>query len=619
VGYDIAEFGRLPVLLNGRVKPLDTVARNSLLIMQGRQGVYLTEVKWYERLLGKRPEKLKPIEWLLTVLFQPEEADKLKTFRVEHPDIQGILGGESQGLVYYSFNQLTNHIPKISSQAEQIRKSKPEAQTRTAYEKDLLHLHDSVILYGIRLKNSVKPEGTSDFTAELASYESIIGPGLTAIHRSEAGDDYNAEDLQRMAAFFQRYSMIEEAAYPLIIPPLDAAHAREDWKNIGTSLKESLRNGKLHPAVRHYAAMATAYAGDKPPDFNRALAQYRDWLDEQKFLAEIKKGRDEFSYNLLAPFYRGMVIYIGALLLGCAFWLNWSGWLRRSGLALLILGFVIHSIGIIIRMVLEGRPPVTNLYSSAVFVGWGIVLLGILLEALHKGGIGIVTAGVGGFVTLIVAHHLSLSGDTMEMLQAVLDTNIWLATHVVIITIGYASMFLAGLLAIIYILRGVLTRSLVPDTARALAKMVYGVICFATLFSFVGTILGGIWADQSWGRFWGWDPKENGALLIVIWCALILHARWGGMIRDRGLMILAIFGNIVTAWSWFGTNMLGVGLHSYGFMNKAFVWLMIFNVSQLLIMGLGLLPQHLWLSFRQHLPENTPGSGGSLQPSPSAS
>ena len=64
--------------------------------------------------------------------------------------------------------------------------------------------------------------------------------------------------------------------------------------------------------------------------------------------------------------------------------------------------------------------------------------------------------------------------------------------------------------------------------------MHYGVVCFATLLSFTGTVLGGIWADQSWGRFWGWDPKENGALLIVIWNALILHARWGGLVKAAG-------------------------------------------------------------------------------------
>jgi ABC-type transport system involved in cytochrome c biogenesis permease subunit len=117
------------------------------------------------------------------------------------------------------------------------------------------------------------------------------------------------------------------------------------------------------------------------------------------------------------------------------------------------------------------------------------------------------------------------------------------------------------------------------------------VICFALLFSFVGTVLGGIWADQSWGRFWGWDPKENGALMIVLWTVLVIHALRCGMIRTRGLVNLAIGGNIITAWSWFGTNMLGVGLHSYGFMDSAFFWLVIFWLSQLLFIGIeGLFP-----------------------------
>src|SRR5205823_14436741 len=128
-----------------------------------------------------------------------------------------------------------------------------------------------------------------------------------------------------------------------------------------------------------------------------------------------------------------------------------------------------------------------------------------------------------------------------------------------------------------------------PELGKALAKMVYGIVCFATLFSFVGTVLGGIWADQSWGRFWGWDPKENGALLIVLWNALILHARWGGYVRERGIMTMAIFGNVVTSLSWFGVNMLGIGLHSYGFMDRAVWALAVFIASQFLLMALSLL------------------------------
>jgi ABC-type transport system involved in cytochrome c biogenesis permease subunit len=184
------------------------------------------------------------------------------------------------------------------------------------------------------------------------------------------------------------------------------------------------------------------------------------------------------------------------------------------------------------------------------------------------------------------------------MLVAVLDTNFWLATHVVVVTLGYAATFLAGFLAIVYILRGLFSQGLNPTTAKSLSRMVYGIICFATLFSFVGTVLGGIWADQSWGRFWGWDPKENGALMIVIWNAAVLHARWGGIIRERGLMLMAVFGNIVTSFSWFGVNMLGVGLHNYGFMDQAFKWLMIFDASQLLLLSLALIPLRHWKSFR---------------------
>jgi ABC-type transport system involved in cytochrome c biogenesis permease subunit len=199
-------------------------------------------------------------------------------------------------------------------------------------------------------------------------------------------------------------------------------------------------------------------------------------------------------------------------------------------------------------------------------------------------------ATAAGFGSLIVAQHLA-EGDTMEMMRAVLDSNFWLATHVVTITIGYSGTFLAGAIAIAYTLWKHIAPDPDPETGKALVGMAYGIICFSLLFSFVGTVLGGIWADQSWGRFWGWDPKENGALFIVLWNAIILHARWSGMARDRGIMTMAIFGNVITSLSWFGVNMLGVGLHSYGFMDSAFYALSIFIGTQLLLMGLCMMPR----------------------------
>jgi ABC-type transport system involved in cytochrome c biogenesis permease subunit len=165
------------------------------------------------------------------------------------------------------------------------------------------------------------------------------------------------------------------------------------------------------------------------------------------------------------------------------------------------------------------------------------------------------------------------------------------------------------MLAVGYVLLGMFTNRLTQETAQTLTRMVYGVVCFATLFSFVGTVLGGIWADQSWGRFWGWDPKENGALLIVLWCSLMLHARWGGYVRQRGLMAMAIFGNAITSFSWFGVNMLGVGLHSYGFMDRAFPWLVAFIVSQVMLVVLSRLPAKSWGSFKHAEPRDLKVAG----------
>jgi ABC-type transport system involved in cytochrome c biogenesis permease subunit len=615
-GFDIAAFGRLPVLLNGRVQPFDSVARNSLLSISGRSIAYSPNPPpptAMEKLMGATNGPPMPaLEWLLDTMTRPDYADRFKIFRVQDPDLDGLLGAEQSGLQYFSYNGLTNQFDQIRSQAQKVMDSEKDSgedaeKLRTPFQKDLMHLYESIFLY-TRLKNSLEPEGASDFRQELQAYEDSIGPGTNALAQSQAGKEANQQDMDRIAAFFQRYGEVARFAYPLIIPPLPG-QPREAWSNIGTNLMQALRTGEMHPADTNYAAIASDYRNDRPADFNRAVAIYRVWMQGNDLYPALRKGSQEFFFNQIEPFYKSMVIYVAALLLGFIVWINLSEPVRRTGLALLVLAFVIHTFGLGFRMYLEGRPPVTNLYSSAIFIGWGACLLGIILERIFKGGIGLVVAGFIGFTTLIIAHHLALSGDTMEMLRAVLDTNLWLATHVVIVTTGYASMFVAGILAIIYIVRGFFTHTLSKEMARTLSRMVYGIVCFATLFSFVGTILGGIWADQSWGRFWGWDPKENGALLIVLWNAVILHARWGGMIRERGLMAMAVFGNIVTSFSWFGVNMLGIGLHSYGFMDKAFPWLVGFDISQVVLIVLALLPLHYWASFKEGVSAPPPDTG----------
>jgi ABC-type transport system involved in cytochrome c biogenesis permease subunit len=342
--------------------------------------------------------------------------------------------------------------------------------------------------------------------------------------------------------------------------------------------------------------MTGALAANRPDDFNAAVRELHSHLLPAQ-ARTLAKARAEIFFNQMEPFYNALVIYVLAGLLAVFSWFNLSETLRRSSVWLIGLAFVIHTTGLIYRMVLEGRPPVTNLYSSAIFIGWGSVVLGLALEKFHRNGIGAAVSAGMGFITLIIAQNLALDGDTMEMMRAVLDTNFWLATHVVVVTLGYASTYVAGFLALIYTVRGVFTKTLDEKTGKSLTRMIYGIVCFATLFSFAGTVLGGIWADQSWGRFWGWDPKENGALIIVLWNALILHLRWGGIIKERGLVACALVGNIITSWSWFGVNMLGIGLHSYGFTDTAFKWLSAFVVSQMVFVALVLMPARKWRSY----------------------
>jgi len=592
--FAFSEFGQLPITSNGRIVPLDSLARNSLLAIREKQT--LNTEPW--KAWNENPKIIPATEWLAYVMMNQAVADDWPVFRVDNPDLISLLklpdkdaAKHSDGK-HYSWNQISANIDTFEKENERVQKL--EAANRSAYENAIAKMHDRLTLYA-QLKNAVEPANTTDWPAQLTSYERLIPAGVTAIRAQQAGMPYDKTNFNLFITYINAFQFMANLEPPLILPPNGA----REWRRMGDALLDAPRpNGlAIDNAVRDWAQLAGALAANQPENFNAALRDLRSQLVPTQSAA-MAKARAEVFFNQMEPFYNAMVIYLLAGLLAVFSWFNLSETLRRSAMWLVCLAFVIHTVGLVYRMVLEGRPPVTNLYSSAIFIGWGACLLGIILERFHKNGIGLVVASGIGFITLIIAHHLALEGDTMEMMRAVLDTNFWLATHVVAVTVGYASTFVAGFLALIYIVRGFFTKTLDEATGKSLARMIYGIVCFATLFSFVGTVLGGIWADQSWGRFWGWDPKENGALIIVLWNALILHLRWGGLIRERGLVCCAIFGNVVTAWSWFGVNMLGIGLHSYGFTEAAFKWLVLFVASQLAFIALGMLPVKWWRSFK---------------------
>ena len=652
--FHVREFGKLPVLLNGRIQPFDSVGHNSLLQIRSTADVPLEEVPSWQ--FWHHPQKLSSTAWLLEVMCRPDLADERPIFLIHHPELLGELnianiGVEKSGLRYYTFNQIVGQMPTIMTQAS---KAPEKEQEQTPLQKQVLKLANALVLYE-QLKTTLHPRDVDNLGAELDKVQAAIAPGVQAVIAKDEGKPFNQQDFDRIMDTVNRFDDLQKASgagqqYPLVIPPIDPELARDAWGNIGFGVLESVKARTIIPPLRWLQVAAESFKKGDVATFNTAVHDYSGWLKDN-FPAQWAKGRHEFTFNQLKLFLHAMIMYIFAFLLACASLttMNAAGGLseslRRSAFYVILLAWVVHTTGLIYRMVLEGRPPVTNLYSSAIFIGFGAVVLGILLERVYRIGIGNLVASLAGFVTLIIAHNLALGGDTMEMMRAVLDTNFWLATHVVVVTLGYASTFVAGLLGVTYIIVGVftpyLTRAMSKRSAiiagaaaslavkkkgyssikaagevysaaatgelgKALTRMIYGIVCFATLFSFVGTVLGGIWADQSWGRFWGWDPKENGALIIVLWNVIILHARWGGLVRERGLANLAVFGNIVTSWSWFGVNMLGIGLHSYGFMDAAFQWLRGFIALQLLIIGLGLLPRKYWRSFQSQPQPVTP-------------
>jgi ABC-type transport system involved in cytochrome c biogenesis permease subunit len=582
-GFDLVKFAKIPVLSDGRNKPFDTVARTSLLIIRGKQTIRLED----GRSIDAR-------RWLADVLFSPRLADTYPSFVIHNPEVLGLFGWEQTDRKYFSYAELAPFLEKIDMQGAQV--GNVESARRTPYQIAVFNLRNSLMLYQ-RLKNSLRPEDSPDFAGEIDAFVKAIPAGLEATAKRAKGEKIDEEKFEAFAQLASRFQTMAELAYLLPVPTDPAGKGpREEWLSVGASLLQTISTAELNPVTKTYALVGDAYHSGDAARFNRHLDDLSGWMAKNE-PKPAGRAAFEFLFNQLEPFYQSMGLYVLAFLLVCASWLAGNRSLGTAAIYVLLLALAVHTFGLGSRMYLQGRPPVTNLYSSAIFIGWGTVIIGLIIERIFKDGVGSACAAAIGFITLIIAHHLAGSGDTLEMLQAVLDTNIWLATHVVTITIGYSAMFLAGTLALIYVVRGVFTTSLTKEAAQSLTRMTYGVICFATLFSFVGTVLGGIWADQSWGRFWGWDPKENGALLIVLWCAIILHARWGGFIRQRGLMIMALFGNVITSFSWFGVNMLGVGLHSYGFMNKAVPWLAAFMVSQLVLMALASLPLPRWRSF----------------------
>lgn len=187
---------------------------------------------------------------------------------------------------------------------------------------------------------------------------------------------------------------------------------------------------------------------------------------------------------------------------------------------------------------------------------------------------------------LFFAKFVLEPGDTFRPIPAVLNSSVFLTVHVFTIALGFAGMILSGVVAHVALFRASSEKN---SASSPLNSLLYGTLIFGAVFTVIGTLLGGVWADFAWGRFWGFDPKECGALFVILWAMLELHLRAGKLVSPRGFALMNCFNVIVTFLCWFGVNLLGVGLHSYGFQSGSLTWLALFvGIDSMVIAYLGL-------------------------------
>jgi ABC-type transport system involved in cytochrome c biogenesis permease subunit len=241
-----------------------------------------------------------------------------------------------------------------------------------------------------------------------------------------------------------------------------------------------------------------------------------------------------------------------------------------------------------LRTYVAVRVPLSSLYEI-------VLLVAMLLMAFEAGAFIfckrrtfslVVPVTFMAALMLFFAKFVLEPGDTFRPIPAVLNSSVFLTVHVFTIALGFAGMILSGVVAHVALFRASSEKN---SASSPLNSLLYGTLIFGAVFTVIGTLLGGVWADFAWGRFWGFDPKECGALFVILWAMLELHLRAGKLVSPRGFALMNCFNVIVTFLCWFGVNLLGVGLHSYGFQSGSLTWLALFvGIDSMVIAYLGL-------------------------------
>lgn len=574
--FDLSSFSALPVLDQGRVKPLDSFAR-----------IYLNKFSGREHYAGQSAT-----HWLTRTLFDPAGAVNDAIFKISHPSALGLTPRPGNR---YGFADVAIVLRDRHETIEQLSARPP--QDWTPDQQALMTLRDHALIYThlLRSFSSILPlnielpkplakawkikSGQPFSLNDLTPYIPDLKKRVDRLIRAKGDNiDRYTDDEQALAGFAYQIQLLEQAgginALLKIIPP----ETGEEWLSPWMVREQK----SSHASLEHWARIAQAWQEN-----NAAL-----WRSETEEALKIAHAHPsvtplrlsaELFYHTLSPMGTAMCLYLAAFLLLIARPLSPDQPWRQIAGVTLGLAAILHATGLMLRIYILERPPVGTLYESILFVSFIGVLISIGLERRTRDTTGIMSGVVSGGILLSLATAFS-DDDSFTMLTAVLNTNFWLTVHVLCITIGYGFCLMTGVMAHHHLWR----QSWKPPSVEknhASAHNIKTLALASLLFTAVGTALGGIWADQSWGRFWGWDPKENGALLIVLWLSWALHGRIGNHLSQNAWMASMAFLNVIVALAWFGVNLLGTGLHSYGFIEGVSLGLAGFCLAEILLIA----------------------------------
>ncbi len=519
-------FTGLLIFGSGQVLAADTGALRYLPVQDaGRIKPYDTFAREsLELIYGRSVFKGKEaVEVVTTWMVIPEQWDKVEFFEVRHSGVREALQLDPNRIYFSSAELLSNErLPVVFRELQAVIQMEDKL---TPYFQDVRRLENQLSLF----------QGFK------------TGMALRVLPQADKDAWLGANEL------------------PEEIKPKFAAVLSQFVKAIGAAEKGDKAGGDgLKAAVEEFTSSARAIAPDR--------------------YANPRAINIEVHYNRTHPFRWAWVFYLAAALGFIAFLVSDKTRWVKLGWAFCSLGLLFHTCGMAVRSYLAGRPPVTNMFETVVWVPWGAMIFAILLYRSQKKIFIPLAACLVATLCLILTNLApTVLDDSIQPLEPVLRSTFWLSTHVLVITISYAAFFLAFALgdwALYMFLKDekAYAKEIAATVHAIYRSMQIGVVLLAS-----GTILGGVWAAYSWGRFWGWDPKETWAFIALMGYLAIMHGRLAGLIRNFGMAVGAVLSFSLVIMAWYGVNfVLGAGLHSYGFGAGGVEWVSLFVALHLI-------------------------------------